>query len=70
MVSLNLSTIPFAALKYATTPIITTVKIPSSAMGFIAAEHLLSRISHPDTAYRTTYIKTDIIYRESTRNLK
>lgn len=48
-------------------PPLTTVKIPSSAMGFIAAELLISRIAHPDMPYRTTYIKTDVIYRESTK---
>lgn len=48
-------------------PSLTTVKVPSSAMGFIAAELLLSRISHPDMPYRTTYVKTSVIYRESTK---
>lgn len=48
-------------------PALTTVKIPSSAMGFIAAELLLSRISHPDMPYRTTYVKTSIVYRDSTK---
>ncbi|MBE6024047.1 MAG: LacI family transcriptional regulator [Cellulosilyticum sp.] len=50
-----------------TEPALTTVKIPSSSMGYSAAELLLSRVSHPDMPYRTTYIKTDIIYRESTK---
>lgn len=48
-------------------PALTTVEIPSSAMGFIAAELLLSRISHPDMPYRTTYVKTNVIYRDSTK---
>lgn len=47
-------------------PTLTTIRIHSSSMGFTAAELLLSRISHPDMPYRTTYVKTDIIYREST----
>lgn len=48
-------------------PSLTTVKIPSSSMGFIAAELLLSRIEHHEMPYRTTYIKTDVIYRDSTK---
>jgi len=48
-------------------PALTTVKIPSTTMGFIAAEQLLTRIAHPDMAYRTTYVKTDVIHRESTK---
>lgn len=49
-------------------PSLTTVNIPSSSMGYTAAEMLLSRIEHPKMPYRTTYIKTDIIYRASTNN--
>lgn len=48
-------------------PSLTTVKIPSSAMGFAAAEMLLSRIGHKEMPYRTTYIGTDVIYRGSTK---
>lgn len=48
-------------------PTLTTVRIPSSSMGYTAAELLLSRIEHPKMPYRITYIKTDIIYRDSTR---
>lgn len=48
-------------------PAITTVRIPSDSMGYIAAELLMSRISHPSMPYRTTYVKTDIMYRDSTR---
>ena len=47
-------------------PTLTTIRIHSSSMGFTAAELLLSRISHPNMPYRTTYVKTDIIYRDST----
>lgn len=47
-------------------PALTTVKIPSSSMGYIAAELLLSRIEHNEMPYRTTYIKTDVVYRGST----
>lgn len=48
-------------------PSLTTVKIPSSSMGYISAELLLSRIEHTEMPYRTTYIKTDVIYRTSTK---
>lgn len=48
-------------------PSLTTIKIPSISMGYIAAELLMSRISNPDMPYRTTYVKTDIIYRDSTK---
>lgn len=46
-------------------PHLTTVHIPSSAMGYIAAELLLSRIEEPGIPYRTTYVRTVIKYRES-----
>ncbi|NLL79745.1 MAG: LacI family transcriptional regulator [Clostridiales bacterium] len=47
-------------------PSITTVHIPSDSMGYIAADLLMTRIAHPDMPYRTTYVKTDIIFRDST----
>lgn len=47
-------------------PTLTTIEIPSRSMGFIAADLLISRISHPNMPYRTTHVKTDIIYRDST----
>lgn len=48
-------------------PSLTTIKIPSTSMGYIASELMLSRISHKSLPFRTTYIKTDIIYRNSTK---
>lgn len=48
-------------------PTITTIKIPSTSMGYTAAELLLSRIAHPNMPYRTTYVKTNIIRRDSTK---
>jgi LacI family transcriptional regulator len=51
-------------------PTITTVRIPSDYMGYIAADLLMSRISQPNMPYRTTYVKTNIIYRESTKRIK
>lgn len=48
------------------TPPLTTVCIPSRSMGYIASELLLSRIKHPDMPYRTTYVKTDVVFRAST----
>lgn len=50
-------------------PSITTIRIPSDSMGYIAAELLMSRISHPDMSYRTTYVKTEVIYRDSTKKM-
>jgi len=47
-------------------PHLTTVHIPSAAMGYIAAELLLSRIDDKDIPYRITHVRTDVIYREST----
>lgn len=49
-------------------PHLTTVHIPSDAMGYIAAEMILSRIEHPDMPYRSMHVKTDIKYRASTRD--
>lgn len=50
-------------------PPLTTIHIPSTSMGYLAAENLLSRINHPDAPFRTTYVQTEIIYRNSTRRL-
>lgn len=50
-------------------PPLTTVKIPSSSMGYTAAEILLARIAHPEMPYRITYVQTDVIYRSSTKNI-
>lgn len=47
-------------------PTLTTVQIPSLSMGYTAADLLLSRIDHPQIPFRTTYIRTDVIYRSST----
>lgn len=47
-------------------PHLTTVHIPSSAMGHIAADLLLSRIQDPGLPYRTTHVRTVIKHREST----
>lgn len=47
-------------------PHLTTIHIPSLAMGYIAADLLLSRIDNPGLPYRTTHVRTVIKYREST----
>lgn len=47
-------------------PHLTTVHIPSSAMGYIAADLLLSRIDDPGIPYRTMHVKTVVKYRSST----
>lgn len=51
-------------------PNLTTVHIPSYEMGSIAADMLLNRIDNPSSPFKTTYVNTDIIYRESTGILK
>ncbi|MGL6201638.1 MAG: LacI family DNA-binding transcriptional regulator [Lachnospiraceae bacterium] len=48
-------------------PHLTTVHIPSSEMGIIAADLLMTRIQNPKLPYRTTYVRTHIKYRESSR---
>lgn len=50
-------------------PHLTTVDIPSSRIGYIAADLLLSRIREPETPYRITYVQTTVKYRESTGKL-
>lgn len=50
-------------------PHLTTIHIPSSEMGIIAADLLLSRIQNPELPYRTTYVRTSIKYRQSTNIL-
>jgi LacI family transcriptional regulator len=49
-------------------PALTTINIPSLSMGYIAADLMLSRIEFPEMPYRTTFIKTDVILRESTNH--
>lgn len=51
-------------------PALSTINIPSFSMGYIAADLIFSRIKYPDMPYRTTYIKTDILFRESTNHTK
>ncbi len=50
------------------TPALTTCHIHSQAIGYTAANLLLSRIEQPDLNYRTVYTETNLILRESTRN--
>jgi LacI family transcriptional regulator len=47
-------------------PALSTVNIPSDSMGYIAADMIFSRIEFPDMPYRITYIKTNVLLREST----
>ena len=51
-------------------PHVTTIDIPSSKMGYIAADLLLSRIADPEIPYRITHVRTTVKYRESTGVLK
>ena len=50
-------------------PKLTTIKIPSYEMGDIAADLLLNRIKNPMAPFKTTYIKTSLKYRDSTRKV-
>ena len=50
-------------------PHLTTVDIPSSQIGYIAADMLLSRINEPDMPYRITHVRTTLKFRASTGNL-
>ena len=47
-------------------PSLPTVNIPSLDMGCIAADILVSRIRNPSLPFRTTYVKTEVIERNST----
>lgn len=47
-------------------PSLTTVRIHSASMGHTAAEMLLSKIQCPSRPNRISYIRTDVIYRDST----
>lgn len=49
-------------------PPLTTAMIPSAQIGRIAADILLGRVANPDLPYRTTFIKTTPVWRESTKN--
>lgn len=51
-------------------PHLTTVDIPSSKIGYIAADLLLSRIKEPDTPYRIMHVRTTPKFRASTGKLK
>lgn len=48
-------------------PPLTTANIPSESMGHFAADILLSRIQHPDLAYRSLYVQTQVITRLSSK---
>jgi len=46
-------------------PKLTTITIPSSEMGDIAATLLISRINDPSTPYTITHVKTSVLYGDS-----
>lgn len=48
-------------------PPLSTVRIPSGEMGFIAAGILLDRIQRPTLPYRCCYVQTAPVWRETTR---
>lgn len=51
-------------------PHLTTVDIPSSQIGYLAADMLLSRINEPEMPYRITHVRTTLKFRASTGKLK
>lgn len=51
-------------------PHLTTVDIPSTQMGYIAADMLHSRINEPAIPYRITHVRTTPKFRDSTGDLK
>lgn len=51
-------------------PHLTTVDIPSSQIGYIAADMLRSRINEPDIPFRITHVRTTLKFRNSTGVLK
>ena len=50
------------------TPSLTTIHIHSQDMGLSAVQLLMSRINEPSLNYRTVYIETNLIFRESTED--
>ncbi len=50
------------------TPSLTTIHIHSQDMGLSAVQLLMSRINEPSLNYRTLYIETNLIFRESTED--
>lgn len=48
-------------------PSLTTVQIPNTEFGRIAADTLLDRIKHPGRPFRSTYVKTTPVWRNSTK---
>ena len=49
-------------------PSLTTIHIHSQAMGLSAVQLLMSRIKEPSLNYRTMYVETNLIFRESTED--
>ena len=47
-------------------PPLTTIHIHSQDIGLSAVQLLISRIKEPSLNYRTMYIETNLIFREST----
>ena len=50
------------------TPSLTTIHIHSQDMGLSAVQLLMSRINEPSLNYRTVYVETNLIFRESTED--
>lgn len=50
------------------TPTLTTIHIHSQDMGLFAVQLLMSRINEPSLNYRTMYVETNLIFRESTED--
>lgn len=50
------------------TPTLTTIHIHSQDMGLSAVQLLMSRINEPSLNYRTIYVESNLIFRESTED--
>lgn len=48
-------------------PSLTTVQIPNAEIGRMAADMLLEQIKNPDLPFRSTFVKTTLIWRSSTK---
>ena len=47
---------------------LSTCHIHSQSIGYSAANMIITRINQPEIDYRTVYVATDLIYRDSTEN--
>jgi len=67
----DLSVVGFDDIDFAQemVPPLTTVNVDKVAMGAVAVRQLLARADNPDEAITTTIVRTELVIRESVRNL-